>query len=172
MFSTWFPLLMWIKVEQVLKLANLTNRLNIQNHVWAVKFRPETEKKKWKWLHMMWFSCRIMKKHVSIDFEMSFMSFGWKYHFFNLWWMSESHGVRWKKSFWIFVKTCFELRKQVKLDEKLSFILRKVLSLEKLKLNPLLSRKSQVNSHSQAPLTLSKAKWCKWGSEGRNYGFQ
>ena len=34
--------------------------------------------KKWTWLHMMIFSCRIMKKHVSIDSEMSFMRFGWK----------------------------------------------------------------------------------------------
>ena len=27
---------------------------------------------------MMRFSCRIMKKHVSFDSEMSFMRFGWK----------------------------------------------------------------------------------------------
>lgn len=43
-FSTSFPLLMRIKVEQVLKLTNLTNMENNQNHVWAVKFGPETEK--------------------------------------------------------------------------------------------------------------------------------
>jgi hypothetical protein len=28
----------------VLKLTNLTKRLNNQNHVWAVKIRPKTEK--------------------------------------------------------------------------------------------------------------------------------
>ena len=34
-------------------------------------------------------------------------------------------------------------------------------NIEKLKLNPLFSRKSEVNSHSWDPLTLYKAKWCK-----------
>ena len=38
------PLLMWIGVEQVLKLTNLTNKLHNQNHVRVVKIRPETEK--------------------------------------------------------------------------------------------------------------------------------
>ena len=35
---------MWIGIEKVLKLVNLTNRLNIQNHVRVVKIRRETEK--------------------------------------------------------------------------------------------------------------------------------
>lgn len=35
----------------------------------------------WTWLHMMRFSFRIMKKHVSFDYEMSFMRFGWKCDF-------------------------------------------------------------------------------------------
>ena len=30
------------------------------------------------WLHMIIFSCRIMKKHVSFDSKMSFMRFRWK----------------------------------------------------------------------------------------------
>ena len=34
--------------------------------------------KKWTWLHMMRFSCRIMNTHVSIYFEMYFMRFIWK----------------------------------------------------------------------------------------------
>ena len=34
--------------------------------------------KKWTWLHIMRFSCRITKKHVSIDYEKYFMRFGWK----------------------------------------------------------------------------------------------
>ena len=70
------PLLMWIRVEQVLKLTNLTNKMNNQNHVWVVKFQQEIEK--WIWLQMMRFSCRIVKKHVSIDSKKYFMRFGWK----------------------------------------------------------------------------------------------
>ena len=63
-----------------------------------------------------------------------------------------------KEKFWRFVKKCFELRKQVKVDEKFEFSYLEKFShsknldgmenLEKLKLNPLFSRKSQVNSHS------------------------
>ena len=55
-------------------------------------------------------------------------------------------------------KKCFELRKQVKVDEKLKFSylekfshsknLHGMENLEKIKLNLLFSRKSQVNSHS------------------------
>ena len=40
------------------------------------KFDPKL--KNWTWLHMMRFSFRIMKKHVSFDSNMSFMRFGWK----------------------------------------------------------------------------------------------
>ena len=34
---------MRIRFEQVLKLTNLTNRLNNQNHVRVIKIQPETE---------------------------------------------------------------------------------------------------------------------------------
>jgi hypothetical protein len=57
-----------------------------------------------------------------------------------------------------FCEKCFELRKQVKKDEKFNFSYLEQFShlknldgmenIEKLKLNPLFSRKSQVNSHS------------------------
>ena len=63
-----------------------------------------------------------------------------------------------KEKFWSFVKKLFELRKLVKVDEKFEFsYLEKnfhsknfdgMEKLEKLKLNPLFSRKTQVNSHS------------------------
>ena len=58
----------------------------------------------------------------------------------------------------ILKKNCFELRKQVKVDKKFKFSCIEKFSPsknfdgmsnnEKLKLNPLFSRKSQVNSHS------------------------
>jgi hypothetical protein len=63
-----------------------------------------------------------------------------------------------KEKFWSFVEKWFELRKQVKVDDKFKFsylekfyhlkILDGMENLEKLKLNPLFSRKSHVNSHS------------------------
>ena len=73
-----------------------------------------------------------------------------------------------KEKFWSFVEKCFDLRKQVKVDDRFKFSylekfyhsknLHEMENLEKLKLNPLFSRKSQVNSHSYAPLTLPKVK--------------
>jgi hypothetical protein len=67
------------------------------------------------------------------------------------------------------MKKCFELRKQVKVDDKFEFSYLEKLSdlknldgmekLEKSKLNLPSSKKTQVSSHSQASLTLSKAKW-------------
>ena len=126
--------------------------------------------KKWTWLHMITFSCRIMKKHVSFDSEMSFMRFGWKCVF-------AIHGekcVSWN----LMKEKVLKLMKIMlwveKTSEKFAFsYLEKFFSLNKLrrngkswklKLNLLFSRKSQESSHSRALLTFSKAKWYKWGS--------
>ena len=64
------------------------------------------------------------------------------------------------------VEKCFELIKKSKNFEfsySKKFLhltnLEGMENIEKLKLNPLFSKKSQVNSHSYAPLTLSKDKW-------------
>ena len=63
-----------------------------------------------------------------------------------------------KEKFWSFVKKWFELRKKVKVDEKFDFSylekfyhsknLDGMEKLEKSKLNPLSSQKTQVGSHS------------------------
>ena len=63
-----------------------------------------------------------------------------------------------KEKFRSFVKKCFELRKQVKVDDKFDFSYLEKFShsknldgmekLEKSKLNLLSSKKSQVSSHS------------------------
>ena len=127
MFSTWLSLVMQIGVEKMLKLTNLTNKLNIQFHVWVVKFQPKIEK--WTWIHMMRFSCRIMKKHVSIDFEMFFMRFIWKcFYASHDEWVSlmEFDG---RKCFEVYGKSAFSWENKW---EVWVFILRKVFSLEKL----------------------------------------
>ena len=108
--------------------------------------------KNWTWLHMIVFSCRTMKKHVSFNSEMSFMRFGWNFIFAIRREKSVSHGIRWKeKKVLNLVEKFFVLRKHVR---SLSFHTYKMFfSLEKLrrngkswklKLNPLFSGKSQV----------------------------
>ena len=67
-FSTLFSLLMWIIFEQVLKLTNITNKLNNQNNVQVVKIRPKTEK-----LNMASYDDIFMEKHISFNYEISFM---------------------------------------------------------------------------------------------------
>ena len=117
---------------------------------------------------MMIFSCRIMKKHVSIDSETSFMRFRWK-SVFAIWGERVSlMEFDERKSFEVDGKVLWVEETSEKFD-----FLEKKFSLDqlgwngkswKLKLNPLFSRQSQVNPHSWDPLTLSKAKWCKWAS--------
>ena len=75
------------------------------------KFDKKLKKtKKRTWLHKMKFSCRIMKKHVSFDFKMSFMRFRWKCVF----------AIRGEKvclmeeKVWSWWKECFELWIQVR----------------------------------------------------------
>ena len=68
----------------------------------------------WTWLHKMRFSCRITKKHVSINSEMSFTIFTWKC-VFAIQGERVSHGVRWKKKFWSWWKSalCWENKWEV-----------------------------------------------------------
>ena len=166
-FSTWVPLLMWIGFEQVLKLTNLINKMNSQNHVQAMKIWPKTEK-----MNMASYDKIFMHDHE----ETWFIRFWDFFHeirvkkCFAIWGEKESHGVQWKKKFWSWWKVLWV----VKTREKLEFsYLEFFFSLDqlrwngkfwKLKLNPLFSPKSQLNSHTWAPLTLSKSKWRKWGS--------
>ena len=77
-------------------------------------------KKKWACLHKMRFSCRIIKKHVSIYFEIYFMIFRWKCVFA----IRVNELVLWssmKEKFWYFVGKWFELIKQVQVDDKFKF---------------------------------------------------
>ena len=98
-----------------------------------------------------------MNKHVLIEDNMYFISFIWKcVDAIRSGWVGLME-VRWAKSFEVEEKY-FELRKQVKVDEKFKFSYLEKFShlknldvmenLEKLKLNPLSSQKTQVNSHS------------------------
>ena len=86
------------------------------------RWKFDQKPKNWTWLHMMRFSFRIKKKHVSFDTEMYFMRFGWKWVFCNPWWKSVSHGIQWKKFFWSDEKNALCLRNKW---EVLVFILRK-----------------------------------------------
>ena len=134
------------------------------------RWKFDQKLKNWTWLHMMIFSFRIMKKHISFDSETSFMRFRWKCDFAICGGKVCLMEIDERKSFEV-----MEIRLCVwETSEKFEFsYLEKFFSLDKLwgngkswklKLNPLFSRKSQVNCHSYAPLTLSKAKRCQWGS--------
>ena len=140
------------------------------------RWKFDQKLKNWRWFHMIGFSFWIMKKQVSFDSNMYFMRFSWKQVF----------AIRDEK-------VClmgFDERKSLKFDERMPCVsklcekfkfsyLEKFFSLHKLRgdekswkleQNPLFSRKSQVNSHSWDLLFFSKAKMCKWGSWGRQWG--
>lgn len=72
MFYTWSLLFMQIRFRKMLKLTNLSCRMNIQFHVWKVKFWPKTE------ILNMASQVEISYENVSIQNNISFMSFGWK----------------------------------------------------------------------------------------------
>ena len=81
-----------------------------------------------------------------------------------------------KKSF-KFDEMCFELKwnmvkkwMESEILEHENVGLRKKYFL-KIVLDPLSSKKMCLCSPTQAPLSLSKGKWCKWGSRGQNVGF-
>ena len=150
------PLLRWFWVEQVLKLSNLTTWLNNQNHVWVVKFRPETEKNEHAFI--WWDFHAGSRRNV---FQSILRSISWDLDEHVCLQSRVNELVSWslmKEKFWSFVEKWFELRKQVKMDEKFKFSYLEKFShsknldgmenIEKLKLNPLFSRKSQVKSHS------------------------
>ena len=93
---TLFPILMWFWVEQVLKLTNLTKWMNNQNHARAMKIQPKTEK-----LNMTWYDRILILDHEEtsfIQFWDVFYEIQLKISFYNLWWKSLSHGIRWKNA--------------------------------------------------------------------------
>ena len=107
-FCTWFPILMWFWVEQVLKLTNLTKWLNNQNHARAMKIRPKTEK-----LDMTSYDRIFILDHEEtclIRFRDVFHEIWLKISFYNPWWKSVSHGVQWKKKFQVSWKNVFCLK--------------------------------------------------------------
>ena len=94
-FCTWFLILMWFWVEQGLKLINLTKWMNNQNHPRAMKIRPKTEK-----LNLTSYDRIFILDHEEtslIWFRDVFHEIRLKIIFYNPWWKSLSHGVRWKK---------------------------------------------------------------------------
>ena len=162
------------------KLKKRLNSQTWQNH-WTTKimhgrWKFDQKLKNWTWLHMMIFSFRIMKKHVSFDYEISFMRLRWNCVF----------AIRGEKLCLMEIdeRKSFEVMEIMlcvwETSDKFEFsYLEKFFSLNKLwwngkylklKLNPLFSRKSQVNSHSWALLLLSKAKMHKWVSWGQKWG--
>ena len=102
-FYTWFPLLMWIRFEQVLKLTNLTNRMNNQNHVRVVKIRPESKK-----MNMASYDEIFMQDHEETcfnRFQDVIHEIRVKMCFCNPRWKSVSHRVRWNRMFWSWWKS-------------------------------------------------------------------
>ena len=96
-FSTWFLLLMGIRVKKVLKLTNLTNRMNNQNHVWAVKIRPKI----WKSVHgFIWWYFHSRSWRNMFHSILIFLSWDLGENLFcSARLTSVSHGVQWKKKF-------------------------------------------------------------------------
>ena len=99
-FCTWFLTVMWFLLEQMLKLINMTKWLNSQNHARVMKIWPKT-----KILNLTLYD-RIF---IMYNEETSLIRFWDEFHeirlkiiFYNPWWKSLSHGVRWKNAL------CFE----------------------------------------------------------------
>ena len=144
MFCTCSPLFMRIRVEKMLKLTNLTNRMNNQFHVQKVKIGPKTE-------------ILNMKKHVSIQDEIYFMRFRSKcVNAIQSEWVGLV-GVRWVKSFEVWKRMPWVEKESESKWNVLVFTLIKVLSLEKPRWNGKAYKfeakssfltKSQVSSHS------------------------
>ena len=59
------------------------------------------------WMHNLNFACWIMKKHFSIQNEITFMSFGWKMKIQSRVGLSVSWKVRWRKRFSSLKKCAF-----------------------------------------------------------------
>ena len=106
--------------------------------------------KNWTWLHMMRFSYKIMKKHVSFNSKMFFIRFGWKCVFAIYGEKCDSWNLMKENVLNLMERMlCVE-----KTSEKFDFsYLENFFSLDqlrwngkswKLKLNPLFSWKSQV----------------------------
>ena len=107
-FCTWFPILKWFWVEKVLKLSNLTNWLNIQNHARAMKNQTKTEK-----LNMTSYDRIFIMGHEEtclIRFRDVFHEIRVKIFFYNPWWKSVSHGFRIKKKFEVWWKNSLCLK--------------------------------------------------------------
>ena len=99
---------MWFRFEKVLKLIDLTNWLNNQNHVRAMKIRPKTE------TLIMTSYDRILfqgnEETCLIRFQDVFHDIWVEISFYNPWWKSVSHGVRWKKKFKVWWKNALCLK--------------------------------------------------------------
>ena len=106
--------------------------------------------KNWTWLHIMIFSFRIMKKHVSFDSEMSLMRFRWK-------WVFAIHGEKVclmefdeRKSFEVMERMLcvWETSEKFEFSYLEKFFINQQLSWNgkywKFELNPLFSWKTQV----------------------------
>ena len=106
----WFPILMWFWVEEVLKLTNLTNGMNNQNHARVMKIWPKTKK-----MNLTSYERILILDHEEtslIRFWDVFHEIQLKISFYNPWWKSLSHGVWWKKKFEVWWKNSLCLRKK------------------------------------------------------------
>ena len=167
-FSSWFSVLIRFWFGKELKLTNLANWLNNQNHARAMKIRPKTEK-----LNMASCDDIFMQDHEQtcfIRFWDVFHEIWMKISFCNPWWKSASHGIGWKKKFevdgnnvlscehkwevWIFILRNFFLTQQTSMEwqilktEAKSSLLLKILS-KTLTLG-LLSLYPKINGENEA----------------------
>ena len=131
------------------------------------------------WIHILIFFCRIIKKHVSIKEEMSFMSFKWICVNAIQSQLVSLMGVRWAKFFYVWTRVLWVEKESDSEWKVWVFTLRKVLLLEKLRWN---GKTYQIETKSSFlkklmyalnPRILSHSpndKWWKWDSWGRNEG--
>ena len=155
MFCTWSHLFMQIWVERVLRPTNLSCEPNNLFHVRKSNF--DQNLKFGTWIDKLKISCRIMEKHVSIKYEIYFMSFGWKFVNAIHSWLVGLMGVRWVKSFEVWKRMLWVEKESGSEWKSFLFKLRKFFSLENLDGMPKLWKfearssfltKTQVCSHS------------------------
>ena len=92
---TWFPILMWFCIEELLKLTNLSKRSKQPNSCTC----DENSTKNWKKINLTSYESILILYHEEtspIRFWYVFHEIRLKISFYNLWWKGLSYGVRWK----------------------------------------------------------------------------
>ena len=147
---TWFLILMWFWIEEVLKLTNLSKWVEQPNSCMG----DENSTKNWKKINLTSYEMILILDHEEtspVRFWDVFHEIRSNISFHNPWWKSWSHEVRWKKKLEVWWKNSFVFWNGVR---SLSFLLWKVFTLHKLRWdenfwkleqNPLNSKKTLIN---------------------------